>query len=323
MRAEHVVVVGRTMVGGEEEEVVSFAYRGVQRLEKGCQVFVKLHIDVVVLLAAGRKLVADGVGRGNAHREHVGGVALSESLALQCGLGHKEGHGHALRGGLDVVFGRRVVLLVEVGSPFRQRVHIVAACHEMARGLVPPVGSVGRMASGQDGGTVLEGHAHHARLVVVAQAQFVADGRGAHQVGTALASARLLAADGIDRGVLAVLRSFVVDVEPVACNAVDGGHGTGKDARMAQGRDSGGVVDLAVLAGVAFGEQPLEAAFSILVIIVVEVVPAHLVDDEPHDQLGAGDLRLHADRHEKQNEGQKLLHVAKVRKFFQSSFFMG
>ena len=53
MRAEHVVVVGRTMVGSEEEKVVSFAYRGIQRLEKGCQVFVKLHIDVVVLLAAG------------------------------------------------------------------------------------------------------------------------------------------------------------------------------------------------------------------------------------------------------------------------------
>lgn len=61
---------------------------------------------------------------------------------------------------------------------------------------------------------------------------------------------------------------------------------------MSDGCDGGHIVDHGVFAGVAFGEQAFEALFAEFIVIEVEVVPAHLVDDESDEEFGALDLCL-------------------------------
>lgn len=66
----------------------------------------------------------------------------------------------------------------------------------------------------------------------------------------------------------------------------------GVDAGVSDGCDGGHVVDHVVFTGVSFGEQAFEASFAEFIVIEVEIVPAHLVDDESDDEFGSLDLCL-------------------------------
>ena len=68
---------------------------------------------------------------------------------------------------------------------------------------------------------------------------------------------------------------------------MEGGSGAGINAGVADAGDGGHVVDHAVLAGVAFVDEAFQSAIDKVLIVIVEVVPAHLVDDESDDELRA------------------------------------
>lgn len=59
---------------------------------------------------------------------------------------------------------------------------------------------------------------------------------------------------------------------------------------MADSRDSGQIVDKRILETVALIEQTAQAIGTILVIIIIEVVPTHLVDDKADDKARALNL---------------------------------
>ena len=62
MGIHKVAVVYRSVVGCEEEQVFSFTYFSIEHLQEMCQVFVQLHIYIVVFLATSAVGVSDGVG---------------------------------------------------------------------------------------------------------------------------------------------------------------------------------------------------------------------------------------------------------------------
>ena len=180
---EVVGVVGSAMVGGEEEEVAAAADAAVEECEEVGEVAVELLIGGDGLCTAGAVLVGDGIGAGDAHAEHVGDVAGAELLVLEDGLSHLEGEGDALGLHLLVLAGLGGIALVELAHPAGQLLHVVGGGDEVADAVVVPVGGIGGVAGGEDGGTVLHGDAEDARAEVVAQAQLVADGVAEHVAG--------------------------------------------------------------------------------------------------------------------------------------------
>ena len=287
--ALHVVrVVGSAMVGREEEEIASAADAAVEECEEVGEVAVELLIGGDGLCTACAILVGDGIGVGDADAEHVGDFAGAELLVLEQSLSHLEGERDALGLHLLVFAGLGGIALVELAHPAGQLLHVVGGGDEMADAVVVPVGGIGCMAGGEDGGTVLHGNAEDARLEVVAQAQLVADGVAEHvawraESGTGVAAYALyvVVAAAVGPGAEGVV------VEVVAADAVEGWRGTGVDAGVADGGDGGHVVDHAVLAGVAFVDEAFQSAVDKVLIVIVEVVPTHLVDDKSDDELRA------------------------------------
>ena len=62
--------------------------------------------------------------------------------------------------------------------------------------------------------------------------------------------------------------------------------GTGIDRGVADGGDCGDVVNQTVVARIAVVYHPAETRFAELVVVAVEILPSHLIDNNAHDQLG-------------------------------------
>ena len=73
---------------------------------------------------------------------------------------------------------------------------------------------------------------------------------------------------------------LAIDIKVVASNAVQGGHRASIVAAVSDGGNGGQIVNHLVVAAEAFVHQTLEAALAKLVIIIGEIVPTHLVDDD-------------------------------------------
>ena len=80
-------------------------------------------------------------------------------------------------------------------------------------------------------------------------------------------------------------RSLIYPV--IACDAIDGRDGSRKDSGMTDCRIGGQVADKSVFTGKAFIQQSPEASGLVAVVITVEVIPAHLVNDDAYDEFGA------------------------------------
>ena len=148
------------------------------------------------------------------------------------------------------------------------------------------------MAGRQDGGTVLEGHADDLRAEVGGQTQFVAHGRGLHVAGRLLCSVGTRVrpsvlverTDAEHRRVVGAVGATAVQVDVVACDAVEGRHGAGPHRRVTDGGDGRQIVDERAVAVVALTQDSTETAFAVAVGKARQVVPAHLIDHKTHDQ---------------------------------------
>ena len=120
---------------------------------------------------------------------------LAHLLVLQNGLGEVERGGHTVAADLKFLT-RHGVLLIVFQHPVGQLFHIIGTGDEASRRFVVPVGSVGSMSCGQNGGTVFQRHAHHLSFLVGSHLQLVADGcreemNGGSLTGFTLCSNRL------------------------------------------------------------------------------------------------------------------------------------
>lgn len=145
------------------------------------------------------------------------------------------------------------------------------------------------VSGGKDGGAVFEGDADYAGAEVGGEKELVRDGRRQEVAGGHVTSGGG-AADGMGGGVAYAVNRFSRGlVDPVvAGDAVDGGDGAGEDGGVADGGIGGEVVDVGVFTGEAFGEEAAESAGGVAGGVAVEVVPAHLVDDDADDEAGTG-----------------------------------
>ena len=100
---------------------------------------------------------------------------------------------------------------------------------------------------------------------------------------------------------------LAIDVKVVASNAVQGGHRASIVAGVSDGGDGGQIVNHLVVAAEAFVHQTLEAALAKLVIILGEIVPTHLVNDDAYHQLGALHLCSCHQCDETEEHGKKML----------------
>ena len=286
MLLQLVVVVGCAMIGSEEEQIVALAHLLVELRKERRQVLVQLHVYSLVLRTASTYGMTDDVGRRNADGEHVSLFVLSHLLVHEYSLSHLECHGHSLVLALQVIAWLGTVLLVEVLDPLWQIVHIVCAGHEVACLGVPPVCRVSRMACGQYGGAVLQRHTYHLRLPVGSQLQLVAYGRGDEVAWRHLSLLRVRS-DAPHGAVAAAVYGFAVDEEVVAADAMQGGCRAGIYARVAYGCDGGDIRYHVVLTREALVDESLQSALAILIIIIVQVVPSHLVNHQSYNQFRA------------------------------------
>ena len=275
------------MVGSEEEQIAVLAHLCVEEVEERLHVAVECKENFLVLLAFGEpstRLVAYGVGRRDAHAEHVGGVALAQLLVLDGSLSHAESECHAVGMHLRVVAFLHSCLAVELVHPVGELVHIVRAGDKACRRLVVPVGGIGCMSGGEDGCAVLQRHAYHSGLEVCRCTQHVADGCS-HHVSRRHAAGFRAGAHTCDGGVVGAIDAFAVEVEVVSRDTAGGRHCAGVDAGVSHAGDGGHIVEHLVVAREAFSHQTLHASFTILVVIIIHVVPTHLVDYKTHDEF--------------------------------------
>ena len=178
------------------------------------------------------------------------------------------------------------VLLVELHHIVGQLVHIVRAGDKSGYALVIPESAVGRMARRQNGCTVLNSHAEHLGLEVGGLAQHVAYSGAEHVVGRHLSRLRC-SAYALHRGVVAAVYHLVAVAEVVRCNAVSGRTGSSIDAGVSHTRYGRHIVEHLVVARESLVDETLHSALAELVVIVVEIVPTHLVDNDAYHQLRA------------------------------------
>ena len=280
--------VGGTVVGTKECEPLAFSDGTVQVVEEIGQLLVESDILLVGELVVGAIFMAGDVGTREADANHIGLVGtLSQAFALDGGLCHLLNNLVAVGLVLDVVDVELLVDFLVVGiHPPWQLVHIVGAADKALGLLVEPVGGIGAMACGKNGGAVLERYANDLRLPRSGGLQFVADGGHPQVAGRHLAFLGG-GAHGLHGGVAAAVGHAVAFPEVVAGNAVDAGHRTGVERGVADGGHRGDVVNLAVLERVAFAEHAAETVVGVVVVEAVEIVPAHLVDGNAYHQFGA------------------------------------
>ena len=74
---------------------------------------------------------------------------------------------------------------------------------------------------------------------------------------------------------------------------MDGRHRTGENRGMSHAGDRWDVVDHGVLAAVALVEHSFETTLAIQVIVAVEIIPTHLVNNDAHYEFGAVQASCH------------------------------
>jgi hypothetical protein len=180
---------------------------------------------------------------------------------------------------------------VEGGGPLGQRVFVVAGGDEGAALRIDPVGGVGGVAGGQDGGAVFERDTEDFGLADGGEAQLIAKRGGAliarrcaHLVPRVEEADDVVALvlDGCD-----LVRFAAAEIPPlVGVDAMAVGIGAGAERGVA-GRGLGvGVVVVAVGEVGAVVEEEPEAVRSRQVgAIALEVVLAKLIDDNEDDEL--------------------------------------
>ena len=142
------------------------------------------------------------------------------------------------------------------------------------------------MARRQNGCTVLYSHAENLGLEVCSLAQHVAYSGAEHVVGRHLCRLRC-SAYALNRGVVAAVNHLVAVAEVVRGDAVSGWSGSSIYAGVSHTRYSRHVVEHLVVARESLVDEALHSALAELVVIVVEIVPTHLVDNDAYHQLRA------------------------------------
>ena len=155
----------------------------------------------------------------------------------------------------------------------------------MASRTIPPVGSIGTMSGRQDGSAVLQGYADDLGLVVGGNFQHIANTRG-QIIARRHLSFLAVGTNTLHRLVAAAIGVLAVDKEIVAADAVQGRCRACIDAGVTDGGHGRHVVDHGVLEAEALIDETAESSFAILVIIIVEVVPAHLVHHKTYHKFG-------------------------------------
>ena len=132
--------------------------------------------------------VSDDIRTREAQGEHIGSLTLSQAFILDRTLRHAQSDLVTIRvvlyqigrfltglGVLDDILDLRLYLSIILLHPVGQFVHVVSTGDEAQCFLVKPVGGIGTMTGGKDGGTVLEGHTDHLRLPVRGRLQLITD----------------------------------------------------------------------------------------------------------------------------------------------------
>ena len=186
---------------------------------------------------------------------------------------------------------RGTVPRIKGGHPVWKRVHVIAGSDEGAGSRFDPVGAVGRIAGGQNGGAIFERDAEDFGLALGRQAQRVANGGGAkiERGGSGLLAGMDRAQDAVaivlDRGYGTSL--VAAQVPPrIGGDAVAVGIGPGSQGGVAGSGLGVGVVVVAIFEVSALVEEEAEAAAFEIGTVAVEVVGAKLVDHQDDDQPG-------------------------------------
>ena len=146
------------------------------------------------------------------------------------------------------------VTCIELLDPIRQVCAIVRTRDEVPRGIIEPIGSVGRMPSGKDRGSVLDGDTDGLGAEVGSYTQLVGDGRRQEVAWRHLPALAVGHPYGGYEGILCAVDGLTVLEEVVACYAVDSGHAPRMYGAMADGGVGRDVVDARILAVEALRE---------------------------------------------------------------------
>ena len=292
MVAHHQYVVGGSVVGGKEHEILSFAHFFIEEREEISKTLVKVGIDGHILFMVSAIFMPHHVGARKAHGEHVSDVVSAESLTLYGSFGHLFGQAVAQSREAHRVFGHLADGLVVTLKPFGQLFHIIRTGDEMAVVVVIPESTICSMSGRENGGTVFERNAIYLALEVGGHLQFIADGGGQEPVGRFHATL-VVGAHALHLVVFAAINLLSVFHEIVGGNAMDGRHRTGENRGMSHAGDRWDVVDHGVLAAVALVEHSFETTLTIQVIVAVEIIPTHLVNNDAHYEFGAVQASCH------------------------------
>ena len=162
------------------------------------------------------------------------------------------------------------------------------------------------MACGENCRTVFHRHTENTRLKVVRQPQLVADGVRQHIFRRHFAGFRV-AADGLHIGVAAAIHLHPFFKETITADAVQRGRRARIDTRVTDARHRRNVVDHRVFARITLVDEALEATLDEILVIIIEVVPSHLIDNQSDHEFRTLNFLAcpRSGRHEQQRQKNK------------------
>ena len=182
------------------------------------------------------------------------------------------------------------MLVVERIHPLRQLVHIVRTGDKLAALIIKPVGTVRIMTGRKDGSTVFQCHTHHLGSAIGCNLHLVAEG-GNPQISRRHQARLAVGTHRFHGFIIRAIHLLAILHEIVSGDSVDGRYTTGIETSMTDGCNRWNIRDSGVFARKSLVEQSIESAFSIALLIAIEIIPSHLVNHNAHYQLGALNVR--------------------------------
>ena len=182
------------------------------------------------------------------------------------------------------------MLTVERIHPLGQLVHIIRTGDELAVLIIKPVGAVGIMSCRKDGSTVFQSHTHHLGSAVGCNLHLIAEG-GNPEISRRHQARLTVGAHRFHGFIIRAIHLLTILHKIVSSDSVDRRHTTGIETSMTDGCNRWNIRDSGIFARKSLVEQAFESAFSIALLIAIEIIPSHLVNHNAHYQFGALNVR--------------------------------